>query len=72
MKKYLKLRKRTFKNIDLQVCLVPDGQANMLFDKRLVFPDELIHGTFENTCVKCPAPGRRIECANAPSPGLTT
>jgi len=30
-----------------------------LFDKRLVFPDELIQGTFENTCVKCPgvAPG---------------
>jgi len=38
-----------------------------LFDKSLVLPDELIHGTFENTSVKCPgiAPGY----ANAQPPG---
>ena len=52
-----------------------------LFDKCLVFPDELIHGTFENTCVKCPgvAPGYANaqppgcdKIADAPPPGLTT
>jgi len=52
-----------------------------LFDKRLVFPDELIHGAFENTCVKCPGvalgyanaqPEGHDKIADAPSPGLTT
>ena len=52
-----------------------------LFDKRLVFPDELMHGTFQNTCVECPgiAPGYanaqppgRDKIADAPPPGLTT
>ena len=62
----------------LQVSLVPDGQ--LLFDKRLVFPDELIYGTFENTCVKCPEvvagyvnaqPPGRDKIANAPLPRLS-
>ena len=52
-----------------------------LFDKRLVFPDELIHGTFQNTCVECPGvvpryanaqPLGRDKIADAPPPGLTT
>ena len=38
-----------------------------LFDKCLVFPDKLIHGTFKYLCVKCPevAPGY----TNAQPPG---
>ena len=53
----------------------------LLLDKRLVFLDELIHDTFESTCVKCPgvAPGYanaqpqgRDKIADAPPPGLTT
>ena len=52
-----------------------------MFDKHLVFPDELIHGTFENTCVKCPGvtPGYANaqlpsldKIANASPPGLTS
>ena len=45
-----------------------------LFEKRLVFPDERIHGTFENTRVKCPRvapnaqPPGRDKIANAPPP----
>ena len=38
-----------------------------MFDKRLVFPDELIHGTFQNTCVECP--GVTPGYANAQAPG---
>ena len=52
-----------------------------LFDKRLVFPNELIHGTFQNMCVECPGvtpgyanvpPPGRDKIADAPPPGLTT
>ena len=52
-----------------------------LFDKRLVFSDELIHGTFKNMCVKCPRvalgyanaqPPGRNKIVNTPPPGLTT
>ena len=42
-KKYLKLRKHTFKNIYKFLYSLTDKP---LLDKRLVFPDELIHGTF--------------------------
>ena len=52
-----------------------------LLHKRLVFSAEFIHGTFKNTCVKCPgdAPGYanaqppgRDKIANVPPAGLTT
>jgi len=51
-----------------------------LFDKCLVFPDELIHGTFENVCVKClgvalgytyAQPPGHDKIADAPPLGLT-
>ena len=76
MKKYLKLREHNFKNKFLQSLT-----DKPLFDKRLVFPDELTHGTFQNTCVECPgvAPGYanaqppgRDKIADAPPQGLTT
>ena len=78
MKKYLKLREHTFKNICKFLQSLTDKP---LFDKCLVFPNELIHGTFQNTCVECPgiAPGYanaqppgRDKIADTPPPGLTT
>ena len=53
-----------FKNIDKFFYTLTDKP---LLHKRLVLSAELIHGTFKNTCVKCPglAPGY----ANAQPPG---
>jgi len=78
MKNYLKLRKHTLKNMYKFLQSLTDKP---LFDKRLVFPDELMHGTFEITCVKCqgvirgtemPSSRGRDKIANTPPPGLTT
>jgi len=55
--------------------------GHSMFDKHLVFPDEPIHGTFENTCAKCPVvtpgyanaqPPGRDKIANASPPGLSS
>jgi len=64
MKKYLKLRKHTFKNIYKFLQSLTDKQ---LFNKRLVFPNEFIPGTFENMCVKCRGRPMVRKC---PAPGL--
>ena len=74
MKNYLKLRKHTLKNMYKFLQSLTDKP---LFDKRLVFPDELIHGTFQNTRVEWPGyanvqPPGSDKIADAPPPGLTT
>ena len=77
MKKYLKLRKHTFKNIHKFLESVTD---KLVFNEGLVFSDKLFHVN-SKTRVKCPgvAPGEanaqppgRDKIANAPTPGLTT
>ena len=64
MKKYLKLRKHTFKNIDKFFLPRMDKPV---FDKGLVLLNKLIYLSFENTCVKCP--GVALGYANAHPPG---
>ena len=74
MKKYLKLRKHTFKNIDKFFQSPMDKPA---FDKGLVLPDKLI--CLLKTCVSntrgsprgmlIPSPWGRDKIANAPPPG---
>ena len=66
MKKYLKLRKYTFKKIHERprASLVLDGLANLQRSPRL----GLVHG-FEITCQM---PGGRTGYANAPPSGLAT
>ena len=55
MKKHLKLRKHAFINIYKFLRLVPSYQAWQT--SRLFQSVKLIHGTLENTCVKCSSRG---------------
>ena len=77
MKKYLKLRKHTSKNIDKFFWFLMDKPV---FDKGLVLPDKLI--CLSKTRVSnawglprgmlMPSPQGRDKIANAQPPGLTT
>ena len=68
MKKYLKLRKHTFKNIHKFFESVTDKPV---FNEGLVFSDKLFHVN-SKTCMANAQPLARDEIANASRPGLTT
>ena len=70
MKKSVPKIEKTYHKKHPQVSLVLTDKP--LIDKRLVFPDELIQGTFENTCQMPDAqPPSHHKIANAPPPRLT-
>ena len=77
MKKYLKLRTHTFKNINKFFKPLMDKPV---FDKGLVLPDKLIclsktrvsNARWSPRGMLMPSPRGHDKIANAPPPGLTT